>query len=82
MNKSDYYCVEVIPKREQDFSPRLLGYFKSFDKAEAARRWYINDHGLTFKNNGKHYPALVQIRRIKDPVPDGEFFFTAKAVTV
>ena len=69
-----------MPKREKDFSPHTLGYFKSYDKAEATKRWYINDHGLTFKKNGKHYPALVQIRRADDPLPDGDFLFTVKEI--
>lgn len=80
MSMERFYCVEVVPKREKDFSPHTLGCFKSYEKAEATKRWYINDHGLTFKKNGKHYPALVQIRRADDPLPDGDFLFTVKEI--
>lgn len=80
MSMERFYCVEVVPKREKDFSPHALGYFKSYEKAEATKRWYINDHGLTFKKNGKHYPALVQIRRTDDPLPDGDFLLTVKEI--
>lgn len=76
-----YYKVVVVPT-EDDFLPKVLEYGIDYETAEKKVRKYINDHGLRFKKNGKYYPALVQIRRIKDPLPDGEFFFTVKGVTV
>lgn len=78
--ENSYYVI-VVPKRGQDFRPCLLEYGITYEKAERVMRWYINDHGLRFKKDGKVYPALVQIHRIKDELPDGYYLFTsAKAV--
>lgn len=74
--ENSYYVI-VVPKRGQDFRPCLLEYGITYEKAERVMRWYINDHGLRFKKNGKVYPALVQIKRINETLPDGYFLISS-----
>lgn len=74
---NNLFYVVVVPKREQDFRPCVLEYGLSYEQAQNKVRWYINDHGLRFKTNGKTYPALVHIKRINETLPDGYFLFTA-----
>lgn len=71
------YYVVVVPKRENEFRPCVLEYGIDYEKAQNKVRWYINDHGLRFKANGKTYPALVHIKRINETLPDGYFLITA-----
>ena len=79
MSKTEVFKVVVVPTND-DFRPCVLEYGISLEKAESIVKKYINDHGLTFKANNKRYPALVQIRKISDPLPDGYFLFTVKGV--
>ena len=76
MAKTELFNVVVVPSHGDDFRPRVLEYGVSIEKAQKAVRWYINTYGLRYKENGRHYHALVQIKRIKDPLPDGYFLFT------
>ena len=81
MSKTDSFYVVVVPKKEGEFRPCVLEYGISYEKAAEKVRWYINDHGLRFKQNGKVYHALIQIKRINETLPDGYFLFTSvKAV--
>ena len=76
---SDFYKVVVVSTND-DFRPCVLEYGVSLEKAEKVVKRYVCDHGLTFKKDGKVYPALVQIRKIKDFLPDGYFLLSAKGV--
>lgn len=76
MKKSDIYYVVIVPENKGDFRPCVLEYGISYEKASEKVRWYINDHGLRFKKNGKQYPALIQIHRISDTLPEGYFLFS------
>lgn len=80
MSESNIYYVVIVPKNKGDFRPCVLEYGLSYEKAQEKVRWYINDHGLRFKQNGKTYPALVQIKRTKEALPDGYYLLTVKAV--
>ena len=82
MSKTELFTVVVVPTNNGDFRPCVLAYGISLEKAQQKVRWYINDHGLRFKSGNKTFPALVQIRRINDPLPDGYFLFTAKEVKI
>ena len=77
MSSTNIYYVSVVPKYEGDFRPFILEYGISFEKASEKVRWYINDHGLRFKKNGKHYPALIQIHRISETLPDGYYVMSS-----
>lgn len=78
----NYYKVIVVPIEPDDFRPCVLEYGVSLEKAEKIVRRYVCDHGLRFKKDGKFYPALVQIRKIKEMLPDGYFLLTPKGVKV
>ena len=64
------FKVVVVPTND-DFLPYVLEYGVSLEKAEKTVRQYVNNNGLTFKKNGKRYPALVQIKEIIEPLPEG-----------
>lgn len=78
MKKTDIYYVVIVPENKGDFRPCVLDYGLSYEKAQEKVRWYINDHGLRFKKGDKKFPALVQIRRTKDTLPDGYYLLTMK----
>lgn len=80
MSNTESFYVVVVPKYKGDFRPCVLEYGLSYEKAQEKVRWYINDHGLRFKKDGKEYPALIQVKRTKDTLPDGYYLFTVKAV--
>lgn len=82
MSKTEFFKVIVVPIERDDFRPCVLEYGVSLEKAEKAVRHYVNVNGLRFKKDGKYHPALVQIRRMKDPLPDGYFLLSAKGVKV
>lgn len=71
------YFVIVVPKNREDFRPCVLEYGVDYEKAQKIVRWYINDHGLRFKVSNKIYPALVQIKRINETLPDGYFLISS-----
>lgn len=79
MDNSSFYVV-VVPKFKGDFRPRILEYGISLEKASKKVKWYINDHGLRFKTKGEIYPALIQIRRISEKLPDGYYLMTLKEI--
>ena len=79
MYNSSFYVV-VVPKYKGDFRPCVLEYGISFKKASEKVKWYINDHGLRFKKNGTTYPALIQIHKISDTLPDGYYLMTLKEI--
>ena len=80
MSKTEFFKVVVVPINKNDFRPRVLDYGIPLEKAEKVVRNYVSEHGLRFKENNKYYPALVQIRKIKEPLPDGYFLFTVEGV--
>ena len=80
MSNTESFYVVVVPKYNGDFRPCVLEYGLSYEKAQEKVRWYINDHGLRFKKDGKEYPALIHIKRTKDALPDGYYLLTVKAV--
>lgn len=72
--------VIVVPKNEGDFRPCILEYGISLEKASEKVKWYIKDHGLKFKKNGKIYPALIQIHKVSDKLPDGYYVMALKEI--
>lgn len=70
---NDYtYYVVVEPRYQGDFRPSVLDYGLTFEAATNVMRSYINERGLKFKENGKHYPCHIYIKRsVVDELPTG-----------
>ena len=70
---NNVYYVMVHPVNKGDFRPIVIDYGLTLDGAERVQRRFIEDHGLRFKFNGKHYPAHVRIYRTSETLPEGYF---------
>ena len=70
---NDVYYVMVHPVNKGDFRPIVIDYGLTLDGAERVQRRFIEDHGLRFKFNGKHYPAHIRIYRTLETLPEGYF---------
>ena len=73
MKKTDLYYVMVRPSNEGDFRPLVIDYGLTLEGAERVQRRFIEDHGLRFKSNGKHYPASIRIYRTSETLPEDYF---------
>ena len=73
MKRTDLYYVMVHPVNKGDFRPIVIDYGLTLDGAERVQRRFIEDHGLRFKFNGKHYPAHIRIYRTSETLPEGYF---------
>lgn len=73
MKRTDMYYVLVRPVHEGDFRPIVVDYGLTLEGAERVQRRFIEDHGLRFKFNGKHYPASVRIYRTSETLPEDYF---------
>ena len=73
MKRTDMYYVLVRPVHEGDFRPIVVDYGLTLEGAERVQRRFIEDHGLRFKFNGKHYPASVRIYRTSETLPENYF---------
>lgn len=73
MKREDLYYVMVRPLHEGDFRPLVIDYGLTLEGAERVQRRFIEDHGLRFKFNGKHYPAHIRIYRTSEPLPEDYF---------
>lgn len=76
MKDNDLYYVTVLPKNTGDFRPLIIDYGLTYEKANNVMRRYIQDHGMRFKKNGKHYPAFVYIYKITQRLPKGYYLFS------
>ena len=74
------YYVLIVPKNDGDFRPIVLDYGLSYEKASERMRWYINDHGLNYKENGRQYRAFIHIKRTTEPIPTGYRLMALKDV--
>lgn len=83
MGKEYLYYVVVEPSNKGDFRPSVLDYGLTYEGAENVMRTFIKDHGLRFKENGKHYPCYVYIKRSTvDELPKGYRMLTLKHLKV
>ena len=73
MKRADLYYVMVRPSNKGDFRPLVIDYGLTLEGAERVQRRFIEDHGLRFKFNGKHYPAHIRIYRTSETLPEGYF---------
>ena len=73
MKREDLYYVMVRPSHEGDFRPIVIDYGLTLEGAESVQRRFIQNHGLRFKFNGKHYPATVRIYRTSETLPEDYF---------
>ena len=73
MKRADLYYVMVHPVNKGDFRPIVIDYGLTLEGAERVQRRFIEDHGLRFKSNGKHYPAHIRIYRTSETLPENYF---------
>ena len=73
MKRTDLYYVMVHPVNKGDFRPIVIDYGLTLEGAERVQRRFIEDNGLRFKFNGKHYPATIRIYRTSETLPEGYF---------
>lgn len=73
-DKNTYYVmVEPTSKASIKFSPRVLEYGLTFEKANAVMRNFVMNHGLWIKVNGERQPARVHIYRTSKTLPENYF---------